>query len=256
MPECISVKVACATRLRNAFGSASGNASSHTMRTEVEAGPLAVRSCMRARCVFASVPGFCAVPARAARAACPDQHMPPGWVYAASNARGVRCTRGSIRSQRRASFALAAAPRRVRGRRTRNPEQETAMALDERQRHALLQQLNECEQALRAELRASEDQRASESYAELAGASPDEGDEANADLFVDVDHALIGMKLAELRAIRRAQQRMVDGSYGDCIDCDGPVGYARLRARPTAERCTHCQALYERRYATAPRASL
>jgi len=168
----------------------------------------------------------------------------------------VPCTRGSIRSQRRASFALAAAPRRVRGRRTRNPEQETAMALDERQRHALLQRLNECEQALRAELRASEDQRASESYAELAGASPDEGDEANADLFVDVDHALIGMKLAELRAIRRAQQRMVDGSYGDCIDCDGPVGYARLRARPTAERCTHCQALYERRYATAPRASL
>jgi RNA polymerase-binding transcription factor DksA len=182
--------------------------------------------------------------------------VPPGWVYAASNARGVPCTRGSIRSQRRASFALAAAPPRVRGRRTRNPEQETTMALDERQRHALLQRLNESEQALRAELRASEDQRASESYAELAGASPDEGDEANADLFVDVDHALIGMKLAELRAIRRAQQRMVDGSYGDCIDCDGPVGYARLRARPTAERCTHCQALYERRYATAPRASL
>ncbi|KWF38350.1 TraR/DksA family transcriptional regulator [Burkholderia pseudomultivorans] len=130
------------------------------------------------------------------------------------------------------------------------------MALDERQRQTLQQRLDESERALRAEIRTSEDQRASESYADLAGASPDEGDEANADLFVDVDHALIGMKLAELRAIARAQQRMRDGSYGECIDCDAPVGYERLLARPTAERCTHCQAIYERRYATTPRASL
>ncbi|KVK96304.1 conjugal transfer protein TraR [Burkholderia cepacia] len=105
-------------------------------------------------------------------------------------------------------------------------------------------------------MRTSEDQRASESYAELAGAAPDEGDEANADLFVDVDHALIGMKLAELRAVGRAQQRMRDGSYGECIDCDGSVGYERLLARPTAERCTHCQSIYERHYATTPRATL
>ena len=90
----------------------------------------------------------------------------------------------------------------------------------------------------------------------LAGAAPDEGDEANADLFVDVDHALIGMKLTELRAIGRAQQRMRDGSYGECIDCDGSVGYERLLARPAAERCTHCQSIYERHYATTPRASL
>jgi RNA polymerase-binding transcription factor DksA len=64
------------------------------------------------------------------------------------------------------------------------------------------------------------------------------------------------MKLAELRAIDRAQQRMRDGSYGECVDCDAAVGYERLLARPTAERCTHCQSVYERRYATTPRASL
>ena len=67
------------------------------------------------------------------------------------------------------------------------------MSLDPQQRQTLKQRLNESEQTLRAEIRASEDQRASESYADLAGAAPDEGDEANADLFVDVDHALIGM---------------------------------------------------------------
>nr|WP_236849358.1 TraR/DksA C4-type zinc finger protein [Burkholderia diffusa] len=150
------------------------------------------------------------------------------------------------RRDNRAPHALRAEPRKG----------ETAMALDQEQRQTLQRRLTESEQALRADIRTSEDQRALESYAELAGAAPDEGDEANADLFVDMDHALIGMKLAELRAIGRAQQRMRDGSYGECIDCDAPVGYERLLARPTAERCTHCQSVYERRYATTPRASL
>ncbi|KVO50227.1 conjugal transfer protein TraR [Burkholderia ubonensis] len=130
------------------------------------------------------------------------------------------------------------------------------MALDEREWQTLHRRLTECEQTLRSEIRASEHQRASESYADLAGAAPDEGDEANADLFVDVDHALIGMKLAELRAVARALQRMRDGSYGDCVDCDTPVDYERLLARPTAERCAYCQKLHERRYATGTRASL
>ncbi len=130
------------------------------------------------------------------------------------------------------------------------------MMLDEQQLQTLHQRLSESGQALRADIRASQHQRAEDTYADLAGASPDEGDEANADLFVDVDHALIGMKLAELRAVERALQRMRDGHYGACVDCEGPVDYARLLARPTAERCTGCQKLHERRFATVPRASL
>jgi RNA polymerase-binding transcription factor DksA len=173
--------------------------------------------------------------------------------------RPVFCASGRIIRMRRRRSCLRVAHRRDTARRLSSRGTgtgETAMSLDQQQRQTLKQRLNESEQALRAEIRASEDQRASESYADLAGAAPDEGDEANADLFVDVDHALIGMKLTELRAIGRAQQRMRDGSYGECIDCDGAVGYERLLARPTAERCTHCQSIYERRYATTPRASL
>ena len=40
------------------------------------------------------------------------------------------------------------------------------MSLDPQQRQTLKQRLNESEQTLRAEIRASEDQRASESYAD------------------------------------------------------------------------------------------
>nr|WP_230945218.1 TraR/DksA family transcriptional regulator [Burkholderia cepacia] len=165
--------------------------------------------------------------------------------------------RVSVARRRRSNLARRTPARhcaRPFPRGTRN--RRDAMALDAQQRQTLKQRLNESEQTLRAEIRTSEDQRASESYADLAGAAPDEGDEANADLFVDVDHALIGMKLTELRAVGRAQQRMRDGSYGECIDCDGSVGYERLLARPTAERCTHCQSIYERHYATTPRATL
>nr|WP_254615239.1 TraR/DksA family transcriptional regulator [Burkholderia pyrrocinia] len=208
--------------------------------------------------VFASVPSFRKHAASAARCADSGQHMRVQWVYPASNASGASCVRARIRARRRRS-CLPAAHRRDTARRTFRAEPgtgETAMALDQLQRQTLQQRLKESEQTLRAEIRTSEDQRASESYADLAGASPDEGDEANADLFVDVDHALIGMRLTELRAVGRAQQRMRDGSYGECIDCDASVGYERLLARPTAERCTHCQSVYERRYATTPRASL
>ncbi|WP_179401001.1 TraR/DksA family transcriptional regulator [Burkholderia guangdongensis] len=128
--------------------------------------------------------------------------------------------------------------------------------LDERQLQTLHQRLDDSERTLRAEIHASERHRADESYANLAGASPDEGDEANADLFVDVDHALIGLKLTELRAVERALQRMRVDSYGQCADCDMPIDYARLLVRPTAERCAHCQQRHERYYATMPRSSL
>lgn len=40
--------------------------------------------------------------------------------------------------------------------------------------------------------------------------------------------------LAEIEA---AQQRIVDGTYGLCAVCGGPIPAARLEARPTATTC-------------------
>lgn len=45
---------------------------------------------------------------------------------------------------------------------------------------------------------------------------------------------------AELHDIDRAIQRLRDGTYGTCTACGGPVGRARLDARPTAELCIDC----------------
>lgn len=47
--------------------------------------------------------------------------------------------------------------------------------------------------------------------------------------------------LAELRVVGAALQRLDDGRYGLCVDCDEPIDAARLRAQPAAMRCFACQ---------------
>ena len=46
-------------------------------------------------------------------------------------------------------------------------------------------------------------------------------------------------------AIRRALQRIEDGSYGYCLHCEEPIGFARLQARPQATLCLSCQEISE-----------
>lgn len=57
----------------------------------------------------------------------------------------------------------------------------------------------------------------------------------------DLEFALNEHELAELNAIDAALQRLKDGHYGVCIDCDTRIPEARLHAAPEAARCIHCQ---------------
>ncbi len=49
----------------------------------------------------------------------------------------------------------------------------------------------------------------------------------------------------ELRRIAAAKERMARGEYGDCVDCDAAIPFARLQAQPAASRCVACQERYE-----------
>ncbi|MET4780733.1 TraR/DksA C4-type zinc finger protein [Glaciihabitans sp. UYNi722] len=79
--------------------------------------------------------------------------------------------------------------------------------------------------------------------------------EARADASADDEHDPEGSTLSSdwsriqgLREHLSAQQcqvdaallRMDDGSYGICINCDGPIGFARLEAQPAAMLCIDC----------------
>jgi len=105
---------------------------------------------------------------------------------------------------------------------------------------------------VREELERSGDQH----YIDLAGRVTDTGDESVADALADLDAAMIDRHVGELREIEAAQARMAAGSYGICVDCGEPVGFARLRANPAALRCIDCQDRHDRQFAHENRPSL
>ena len=44
-----------------------------------------------------------------------------------------------------------------------------------------------------------------------------------------------------LKKINKALEKIECGEYGDCYECDGPIGFARLWARPVADMCIACK---------------
>jgi RNA polymerase-binding transcription factor len=70
-------------------------------------------------------------------------------------------------------------------------------------------------------------------------------DDALADAAAELDVAMVIRESQVLQDIEAALARIADGSYGNCTDCGGEIGRARLKAYPTAERCLPCQEKYE-----------
>jgi RNA polymerase-binding transcription factor DksA len=116
--------------------------------------------------------------------------------------------------------------------------------------------LHERELAARTEIRGHAERRADEPYADLAGSVGDPGDEAAADVTVDIDNARIGMQLAALRDIDAARTRIADGTYGRCTGCNVEIDYERLLAYPSAKRCARCQRIHEHTFAGEPHSTL
>jgi RNA polymerase-binding transcription factor DksA len=77
----------------------------------------------------------------------------------------------------------------------------------------------------------------------------DTDDWAVADAMAGFDIAMVARDVAEIGEVERALQRLSDGSYGRCIDCDETIPTARLHAYPSAARCIRCQEAHERRAA-------
>jgi len=59
----------------------------------------------------------------------------------------------------------------------------------------------------------------------------------------ETDFALaeVERETAEQTAVVQALDRIVEGSYGVCLECGEPIGFERLLAHPTAMRCLGCQ---------------
>ena len=61
----------------------------------------------------------------------------------------------------------------------------------------------------------------------------------------DVDLTLMEMQAETCRRIDEALQRLEQGTYGSCEECDEEIPPARLQALPFATLCRTCQELQE-----------
>jgi RNA polymerase-binding transcription factor DksA len=71
-------------------------------------------------------------------------------------------------------------------------------------------------------------------------------DDALADLFADLDVAMLTRDADEVRDIEFAHKRLAEGSIDTCVECGRTISFERLRANPAARRCIECQRREER----------
>lgn len=84
-------------------------------------------------------------------------------------------------------------------------------------------------------------------HRELIDTIKENGDMGLEELRQSNAFALIELKYDELLNVEQALDRMEEGEYGRCLDCERWIGPERLKAVPYAIRCRDCQAGYEKR---------
>jgi DnaK suppressor protein len=115
----------------------------------------------------------------------------------------------------------------------------------------------EIRKAIAAELAARKEQlsrevreKVQESRALASESAPGEVvdgvDVSQSAVLAEVDRAEAERDMTELAMIEAAEGRLADGTYGYCVDCGVTIPVDRLRASPTATRCTACQTVAER----------
>jgi RNA polymerase-binding protein DksA len=131
------------------------------------------------------------------------------------------------------------------------------MALTDEQLAEIAGLLDERAQTLASEVHDELGEPEEREYGHIAGELPgDSGDQSVASAAADLNFRMTGRHAEELSAIARARDRIRDGSYGYCVDCGGEIGFDRLRAYPTAERCILDQQRVEKTYAQEGKPSL
>ncbi|GIH66254.1 MULTISPECIES: TraR/DksA family transcriptional regulator [Microbispora] len=75
-------------------------------------------------------------------------------------------------------------------------------------------------------------------------AAVDGGNDDTARLALLADVAATERAVAELR---KALERIEEGSYGRCADCTAVIPFGRLKIRPMARYCIACQRRHEAR---------
>ena len=117
--------------------------------------------------------------------------------------------------------------------------------LSESQLALLKVKLREQQAGLQAEIKEERATSDNERDRRSAREVQDRGDEANTDQWREANAAMIGHHQGEISGIQAALARMESGTYGYCVDCGESIGFQRLQAYPSANRCLQCQSKAE-----------
>lgn len=74
----------------------------------------------------------------------------------------------------------------------------------------------------------------------ISGAK-DEVDSANDNIIISADMRFSNRESLYLKKILKAIAKAETETYGVCDECDAPIGFQRLMARPTSELCIACK---------------
>lgn len=110
--------------------------------------------------------------------------------------------------------------------------------------------------ALREEVRSELERSGDLRYVDLAGSVGDVGDDSVADMMLDLNAAMTDRQVNEMREVEASLKRLAELNFGDCIECGGEIGFDRLMAYPTAQRCVRCQEVHEKTYSHEPNPTL
>jgi RNA polymerase-binding transcription factor DksA len=85
-----------------------------------------------------------------------------------------------------------------------------------------------------------------ESVGDIVTGDADDVDFAQAISDRETSDTLIHLLSENREQVERALNRLADGKYGTCEDCDERIAAERLRFQPEATRCVECQARHDR----------
>jgi DnaK suppressor protein len=74
----------------------------------------------------------------------------------------------------------------------------------------------------------------------------DQKDDALLQQLGSIDDLQEQRDLDDLERVEFALERLDAGTYGNCVDCNVPIPWERLRVQPAAQRCAVCQVNHER----------
>ncbi|HZE92161.1 MAG TPA: TraR/DksA family transcriptional regulator [Rhizobacter sp.] len=119
-------------------------------------------------------------------------------------------------------------------------------ALNKKQIQSLRKQLDQREAQLHEEIRWADADRAEAPAHHPREQVEDSGEYSEQHTREVVSDAETERDHEELQEIAAAKERMLQGGYGQCMDCDMAIPLARLQARPASVRCLGCQADFEK----------